>query len=169
MALAVIALGSNIEPETNLAAGLHLLGAKVRLVAASRVFRTPPWGYAEQADFLNAVVTAETVLPPLELLHVLLQIEQERGRVRSIPNGPRTLDLDLLLVDELVLDSPRLTLPHPRLHERAFVLVPLCDLMPESRHPVLQRTFRQLLGSLPAGNIVPMSLELSVGKPSPVA
>jgi 2-amino-4-hydroxy-6-hydroxymethyldihydropteridine diphosphokinase len=160
MAHAVIALGSNIEPELNLVAGVRRLGRSVRLVATSRVYRTPPWGHADQAEFLNAILIAETELPPLELLDLLLGVEQERHRVRTRPNGPRTLDLDLLLYDEMVLDSPRLTLPHPRLHERAFVLVPLCDLMPDALHPRLGKSYRDLLAGLPPEKIEQVELRL---------
>jgi 2-amino-4-hydroxy-6-hydroxymethyldihydropteridine diphosphokinase len=162
MAQAVIALGSNIEPELNLVEGIRLVGRQLRLSAASQVYQTPPWGYADQAPFLNAVVMAETELPPLELLEVLLGIEQERGRMRTRVNGPRTLDLDLLAYDDVRMESARLTLPHPRLHERAFVLVPLCDLLPEARHPGLGKTYRELLAALPLEKIELVELALAV-------
>ncbi|MCZ6749377.1 MAG: 2-amino-4-hydroxy-6-hydroxymethyldihydropteridine diphosphokinase [SAR324 cluster bacterium] len=158
----VIALGSNLEPESNLIEGVRLLSEAVRLTAASRVYRTPPWGYARQPDFLNAVAAADTELPPLALLDTLLEIEARLSRERTIPNGPRTLDLDLLFYGDRVLDSERLTLPHPRLHERAFVLVPLCDVLPEIRHPRLGKTARELLQAVDRSEIRLADLTLPV-------
>lgn len=153
MPRAVIALGSNLDPERHLRAGQRALAERVRITGTSRVYRTPPWGVTDQPDFLNAVVTADTFLAPLDLLDALLAIEAEQGRVRAERWGPRTLDLDLLLYDDLVLNSARLTLPHPRLHERLFVLVPLCDLMPDALHPRLERSYRDLRDVLPPETI----------------
>lgn len=144
MAIVYIALGSNIKPQENLVAAMALLGQELQVGAASRVYRTPPWGDEPQPPFLNAAVAALTELPPLPLLELLQQIETSRGRERNIPNGPRTMDLDLLFYDDLVLNEPRLTLPHPRLHERGFVLAPLCDLAPSLRHPLLNKSIKEL-------------------------
>jgi 2-amino-4-hydroxy-6-hydroxymethyldihydropteridine diphosphokinase len=166
MARAAIGLGSNLEPETHLPEGYRLLAAKVRILATSRVYRTAPWGLRGQPDFLNAAVTVETDLPPLALLDLLLEIESRLGRARAERWGPRTLDLDLLLYDDLVMDSPRFTLPHPRLHERLFVLVPLCELMPEALHPRLGRSLRALRDALPPEPIVPVALRLDVPPPA---
>ena len=96
------------------------------------LYRTPPWGVLEQPPFVNAVVELDTALSPHALLDALLAIEQRAGRVRAERNGPRTLDLDLLHVDGVQLDDPRLTLPHPRMAERAFVLLPLHDIAPDA-------------------------------------
>jgi 2-amino-4-hydroxy-6-hydroxymethyldihydropteridine diphosphokinase len=106
-----------------------------RLMARSSLYRTAPVGKLDQPDFVNAVARLETALAPEALLQALLAIEGSQGRVRGERNAPRTLDLDLLLYDDLVLDRPGLTLPHPRLHERAFVLVPLAELDPALRVP----------------------------------
>ena len=114
-----------------LAALDELPGIRVR--ARSRFYRTPAWGLTDQPDFINGVAALDTTLSPQALLAALLATEQRFGRVRAADTprwGPRTLDLDLLAVGELVLDEPGLTLPHPRLHERAFVLVPLAELAP---------------------------------------
>jgi 2-amino-4-hydroxy-6-hydroxymethyldihydropteridine diphosphokinase len=145
MANAFIGLGSNINPETHLEAAVRLLRERVVLTGASPVYRTPPWGVTDQAWFLNAVVWAETDLEPEALLDLLQAIERKRGRVRSVRYGPRTLDLDLLDYAGRVFQSERLILPHPRLHERGFVLIPLCDLAPQWRHPVQGKTARKLL------------------------
>lgn len=99
-------------------------------MAASAIYCTPPWGYENQPEFLNAVVSYDTTLTPQATLEALQDIEQAQHRVRTIKNGPRTLDLDLLLYDNLKQQTDTLTLPHPYLHERAFVLVPLADIAP---------------------------------------
>ena len=127
---AFVALGANLgDAVATLRAALAALGRLpgTRLVRASRFVRSPSAG-APGPDYVNAVAELRTALDPLALLRALLAIEQTHGRRRGPRNAPRTLDLDLLLFDDLVLDTPELVLPHPRLHERAFVLVPLADL-----------------------------------------
>ena len=163
MAAVYIALGSNIAPEENLTAAVGLLRERMTLTGASPVFRTPPWGVTDQPDFLNAVVAANTALAPSELLDALQAIEQARHREHTLLNGPRTLDLDLLLYGNLVLAGERLTVPHPRLHQRGFVLVPLCALAPELRHPVLGATMGRLLAVVNAGGIAEVSFRLPEG------
>ncbi|MGN2249812.1 2-amino-4-hydroxy-6-hydroxymethyldihydropteridine diphosphokinase [Frateuria sp. GZRe14] len=135
MTRAFVALGGNLgDTRTILQQALDALGMLpgTRLVAQSRFYRTPPWGLREQPAFLNAAAELDTVLGPHELLDALLRIERDAGRVRDGERwGPRTLDLDLLHMDGLALHDERLTLPHPRIAERAFVLLPLAELAPD--------------------------------------
>ncbi len=135
---AFVAIGANIgDPVATAHSALKALEAlaDVRLAAASSLYRTAPVGLANQPDFINAVVRLETPLSAPALLDVLFKVEADFGRIRKTPNGPRSLDLDLLLFDDLVLDTPQLTLPHPRMHLRAFVLVPLAEIAPELAIP----------------------------------
>ena len=130
---AAIALGSNIEdPEAQVTRAFDEIAALpgTRVLACSKLRRTKPVGYAEQPDFINAVALVETALEPRALLDALLAIEQRHGRKRSIPNGPRTLDLDIILYGNKVIDEPGLTVPHPRATERAFVMEPLREVWP---------------------------------------
>ncbi|TCW30352.1 2-amino-4-hydroxy-6-hydroxymethyldihydropteridine diphosphokinase [Gulbenkiania mobilis] len=134
MTRAYVALGSNLEqPEQQIRAALAALDTLegVRLVRASALYRTRPVGYLDQPDFINAVAEVETVLSASDLLSALLALETRFGRVRSFRNAPRVLDLDLLLYDGCEQAGPTLTLPHPRMHERAFVMVPLAELAPD--------------------------------------
>lgn len=133
MPLAFVALGANLaDPEHQIRAALESLSRlpDSRLLRASSLYRTAPVGVAGQPDFINAVALVETTLTPHELLAALFAIEAEFGRRRDYRNAPRTLDLDLLLYDELVLDGTELQLPHPRMHLRAFVLAPLLEIAP---------------------------------------
>jgi 2-amino-4-hydroxy-6-hydroxymethyldihydropteridine diphosphokinase len=128
---AVIALGSNLEnPVQQVEAALAAIAALpgVSLLRRSACYQTAPVGYADQPDFINAVCEVDTTLAPQALLAALLEVEQAFGRVRTFRNAPRVLDLDLLLVEGVVLDTDFLTLPHPRMHERAFVMLPLADM-----------------------------------------
>ena len=127
----LIALGSNLEnPVSQVQRALDELDAlpESRLLACSSLYRSAPVGKTNQPDFINAVVEIETTLSPHGLLKILLEIEQNHGRVRGLPNDPRTLDLDMLMYDELVCNEGGLILPHPRMHQRAFVLVPLMEI-----------------------------------------
>lgn len=151
MPLAAIALGSNLgDRESTLSHAAESLARLGRIVAVSPWLQTTPVGYADQPDFLNGAVVLETQLPPEELLQTLLQIELHHGRDRShgIEKGPRTLDLDLLLYDDVVMTTPELTLPHPEMHTRRFVLEPLAAIAPEMVHPGLQRTIAELLADV---------------------
>lgn len=132
---AAIALGANIgDPEAHVTRAFDEIGAlpDTRVLARSSLHRTKPVGYAEQPDFVNACALVETRLAPRALLDALLDIEKKHGRVREIPNGPRTLDLDIILYGDLRIDEPGLQIPHPRAHERAFVLEPLREVWPDA-------------------------------------
>jgi 2-amino-4-hydroxy-6-hydroxymethyldihydropteridine diphosphokinase len=155
MRTAYIALGANLAswagiPEATLAAAAQRLAGLGRITARSSLYSTEPVGFAEQPRFVNAVVALETELEPRALLDRLLVIEKEFGRDRSasIPNGPRTLDLDILLIGPLEIDEPGLELPHPRLAERAFVLVPLHEIAPKLQIAGRGKTVEELLQSL---------------------
>jgi 2-amino-4-hydroxy-6-hydroxymethyldihydropteridine diphosphokinase len=132
---AAVALGSNLDdPQGQVARAFDELAAlpATRVLARSSLHRTKPVGYADQPDFINAVALIETRLSARELLDALLDIEKRHGRVREIPNGPRTLDLDIVLYGDARIDEPGLVGPHPRAHERAFVLVPLREVWPDA-------------------------------------
>jgi len=119
---------------------------KNRLLACSGFYETEPVDFTDQDWFINAVVQIETALSPQELLHFLKTIQFESGRKESMVRfGPRVLDLDILLYDDWILNTAELTIPHPRMHKRRFVLVPICDINPEILHPVLGCSIRQLL------------------------
>ncbi len=135
---AFVALGSNLQdPAAQVTRALDELAAlpATRLVKRSSLYRTAPVGYDNQPDFINAAAEVETGLDPLDLLRALLALETSHGRERPFPNAPRVLDLDLLLYDDQVMQTPELTLPHPRLHERGFVLFPLAEIAPALEIP----------------------------------
>ena len=135
---AAIALGSNLDnPEVQVRRGFDAIAALpgTKLLARSALYRTAPVGYADQPDFVNACALVETALAPRALLDGLLSIEKRQGRVRGIPNGPRTLDLDIVLYGDQVIHEEGLSVPHPRAHEREFVLKPLLDVWPDAVIP----------------------------------
>ncbi len=155
MPVIYLALGTNLGKRTaNLRRAIQALPPVITVLAESPVYETPPWGVTNQPDFLNMVLKGETRLAPLELLQVLKQIESELGRVPTIRYGPRLIDIDILFYDDCILDTPELTIPHPRLHERAFVLVPLNDLAPALVHPVLGKPVSALLAEVDTKGIV---------------
>lgn len=155
----LLGLGANLPssagpPIATLEAALvRLQSAGVKLAALSHWYRTAPVPASDQPWFVNAVARVETRLDPLALLAVLQEIERDFGRRRATPNEARTLDLDLLDYDGQVVRAPGLVLPHPRLHQRAFVLLPLREVAPDWRHPVLGETVSMLIARLPADQI----------------
>jgi 2-amino-4-hydroxy-6-hydroxymethyldihydropteridine diphosphokinase len=156
MPTAYIALGSNLDSEhgtrqETLSAAINRMGRLGHLAARSSLYETEPVGYRDQPTFLNAVVALETQLEPLPLLRGLLAIERELGRDRRRGplKGPRTLDLDLLVMGDYIVDSEDLSLPHPGLAQRRFVLAPLAEIAPELRHPETNQTVPELLALLP--------------------
>jgi 2-amino-4-hydroxy-6-hydroxymethyldihydropteridine diphosphokinase len=152
MPIAYIALGSNLgETKQTLNAAVGRLGRLGQVVARSSLYETEPVGFRDQAVFLNAVIALDTQLEPLALLRALLAIERELGRDRThaIPKGPRTLDLDLLLVGNQVIAEEELTLPHPALTQRRFVLAPMAEIAPNLKLPQQNQTIAELLAQLP--------------------
>ncbi|MAE61461.1 MAG: 2-amino-4-hydroxy-6-hydroxymethyldihydropteridine diphosphokinase [Planctomycetaceae bacterium] len=153
MPTAHVALGSNLGPRQQ-----HLDRAvfsmrhlpHTKLIAQSETYETEPVGPPGQDPYLNAAVALHTTLTPRDLLTHLRHVEQAAGRIRRQRWGPRTLDLDILLYDHLIIDEPHLTVPHPRMHQRDFVLRPLCDIAPDVTHPILKKTIRQLLTECPS-------------------
>lgn len=124
-------------------ANIELICGQVLLV--SSLYETAPWGKSDQADFLNQVLLVDTILTPQALLQAILTIEEKSGRKRTIKNAPRTLDIDILFYDHLVIDESGLSIPHPRINARRFVLEPLNEISPGFIHPVLGKTIHQLL------------------------
>jgi 2-amino-4-hydroxy-6-hydroxymethyldihydropteridine diphosphokinase len=151
-----LSLGSNLgEREQNLRAAILQLRQLGKLRAVSDLYETEPVDVLDQPWFLNCAVELATAMMPMQLLARTHQIELELGRRRVRAKGPRTLDIDILLFGRSIVDTPKLTIPHPALHERRFVLLPLMEIAPDVRHPVLKRTIRELCDSLsPSGQAV---------------
>ena len=149
---AYVALGSNLgDKEANLRRALELLIERgVEIVKTSTFISTEPYGVTDQPTFLNGVCEVRTSLEPLALLHTLLEIEQEMGRVRLRHWGERNIDLDLLLYEDVVMDTPELKLPHPDMQNRDFVLLPLAELAPELIHPAIGKSISELVICLSA-------------------
>jgi 2-amino-4-hydroxy-6-hydroxymethyldihydropteridine diphosphokinase len=153
--IAYLSLGSNVgDRSEQLRDAQARLSAAGRLVAVSSLYETEPVEFSEQPWFLNCVLELETEKTPQELMATILGIEQEMGRRRVRKKGPRTIDIDILLLGDAVIDSPELAVPHPAMRLRRFVLEPLAEIAPEVQHPVLRKTIRELLDALPAGQTV---------------
>ena len=141
-----LALGSNIGNRlSNLKAAVLNLTPQMTVKQKSSVYETPPWGFTEQDAFLNQVVKVTTYLEPEPLLRHLKRMETALGRVPNFQNGPRVIDIDILFFDNTIINTPPLMIPHPRLHERAFVLVPFAEIEPDFIHPILQRPINKIL------------------------
>lgn len=140
-------IGSNQgERQANLSQAVELMRSQVgQLKKASRIFETAAWGITDQPDFLNQALAYQTHLDPIALLDTILSIEQDMGRVRVKKWGQRQIDIDIIYYDHLIWDSEQLTLPHPHLHKRNFVLQPLMDIAPDFVHPKFKQTTRDLL------------------------
>jgi len=149
---AIISLGSNLgDKQTNCQQGIDrlLASGNASLVKVSRFYRTSPVDFLDQDWFVNAAVNVETSLEPVELLETLQFIQQQAGRVKGgIRFGPRVLDLDIIFYDQLVMKTPTLEIPHPRMHKRRFVLQPICDIDPDIVHPLLNMPVKSLLNQL---------------------
>ena len=150
-----LSLGSNIgDRESYLRKAAERLASNdMRILRSSRIYETEPVDLLDQAWFLNQVLEGETALFPMQLLRRIGRFERELGRVRTVPKGPRTIDIDILFYCADVVDTPRLEIPHPRIAERRFVLAPLAELAPELRHPVTHKSVRQMLESAPAAAV----------------
>ncbi len=176
LSFAAIALGGNLgDSQRILSEAIAVLDQiqSIEVSARSHFYRTAPVG-PPQPDYLNACILVKTGLTPVALLHQLLSVENQFGRVRQVRWGARSLDLDLLFYGDRILDILGLTVPHPRLHERPFVLVPLMDIAPNWQHPILNQTTEQLLAQLSTAGVERLSSRLPTpcktapsGKPSP--
>jgi len=151
VATVYLGLGSNLgDRKHNLAQALELLSKHVVIEQVSSIYETEPAGYREQPLFLNAVCRISTGLNPEKLLRLAKKIEAELGRTPGFPNAPRPIDIDILLYGDEVISGKELTIPHPRLVERAFVLVPMAEIAPDLVHPVSKKTVKKLLEDLGA-------------------
>jgi 2-amino-4-hydroxy-6-hydroxymethyldihydropteridine diphosphokinase len=146
-----LSLGSNLgDRDANLQQAIAQLAPAVRVLRVSPTYETEPVDYTAQPWFLNLVAEAQTNLSPTKLLAHTVALEQALGRIRAIPQGPRTIDIDILLYGDVVVRAARLEIPHPRMPQRRFVLAPLADLAPKLRHPVTHLTVTEMLQSAPA-------------------
>jgi 2-amino-4-hydroxy-6-hydroxymethyldihydropteridine diphosphokinase len=153
--LVYLSLGSNVgDREAQLQGAVTRLAAIGRVTAVSSFYETEPVEFTEQPWFLNCAVALDTSQTPQQLMTSILRIEQEMGRRRVQNKGPRAIDIDILLFDDAVVESPEVTIPHPALHQRRFVLEPLAEIAPEVRHPVMHKTIRELRDALLPEQIV---------------
>ncbi len=140
-----IGLGSNLgDRKKQLTTALTEIERVAKIVKKSSFYESNPLGYQDQEKFLNMAIEIVTDLNPIELIVLLQEIEHKMGRIREIENGPRTIDLDILLYDDEIINHPNLKIPHPRMNKREFVIKPLCEIAPEILHPVLKKSILQL-------------------------
>jgi 2-amino-4-hydroxy-6-hydroxymethyldihydropteridine diphosphokinase len=150
-----LSLGSNVgDREANLRAALRRLQEKGRMISVSSFYETEPVEVTDQAWFLNCAVVLESAETTEQLMATILEIERQMGRERIQPKGPRIIDIDILISGEGIIDTPTLTVPHPAMHQRRFVLEPLAEIAPRVMHPQIKRTIQELLDALPKGQIV---------------
>ena len=153
--LVYLSLGSNMgDREAHLHDAIARLRTEGGIVSVSSFYETEPVEFTNQGWFLNCAVALETTETPVVLMAAILQIEHEMGRQRLQTKGPRIIDIDILLFADKIVDSAKLTVPHPAMQERRFVLEPLAEIAPEARHPVLKKRVRELLNALPGGQAV---------------
>ncbi len=149
-----LALGSNLgDRQGNLETAIQCMPPGVLVQKRSSIYETPPWGFQDQPAFLNMVIQAETRFSPWKLLKTIKKLEGSMGRQPTFRNGPRLIDIDILFYDDLDIEQSGLVIPHPRIPERAFVLVPLAEIAPNFLHPVLQVTMQELLARVESQDI----------------
>jgi 2-amino-4-hydroxy-6-hydroxymethyldihydropteridine diphosphokinase len=151
MNTAYLLIGGNLgDIINNFQKAIELLnqqGGKV--IQKSSIYETAPWGYSRQQNFLNQAILLQTPLKPTDLMHLILKIEESLGRERKEKYGPRIIDIDILFFNDLIIQDPRLTIPHPEIQNRRFALIPLAEIAPELNHPALNKNIKQLLFECP--------------------
>jgi len=147
MHIAYLLIGSNLGDKATYLknASSYIQQQCGQIVKQSSFYETEPWGFTEQPSFLNQAICIKTKLEPAQLMHALLQIESTMGRTRTLKMGPRTIDLDILQIDQQIMDTPLLQLPHPSMHLRRFALIPMAEIAPTLLHPLFSKTMTQLL------------------------
>jgi len=149
-----LSLGTNLgNRAANLKQAVSSLPPQMTVKTKSNVYETPPWGYTEQDPFLNQAVKATTYLEPEKLLKHIKRLEIAMGRQKTFRYGPRLIDIDILFYDDEILETPTLTIPHPNLHERGFVLLPMMDIAPDHLHPIMKKSIREMIGLCDLGGI----------------
>jgi 2-amino-4-hydroxy-6-hydroxymethyldihydropteridine diphosphokinase len=151
MNTAYLLIGGNVgDIINNFQKAIELLNQQGgNVIQQSSIYETAPWGYSRQQNFLNQAILLQTALNPADLMHLILKIEESMGRERKEKYGPRIIDIDILFFNDLIIQDPRLTIPHPEIQNRRFALIPLAEIAPELNHPVLNKNVKQLLFECP--------------------